>query len=206
MQQITVKEEHRTRFHLAVDRFKMLQHHRDALHIRTRLVASHPMLQPPHSMRTLEHLQTAVLDSRLVDGDHAAGHICAQEIVIPVAEILMPLPRPADLRLLEHHLMVVMKNFLTDKLLHRLDDIAVAGVGAVCALGQVETKREPAGATRGVETIGGILGQGLVGAGNTEQPRHIFTGEIPLQLQITIFVVLLYLCTTQHTSAPCCLG
>ena len=65
------------------------------------IVAVLAVIDATHLMRTPEHLQAAVLPRRRIDGDHDARHVGKQAAVeVPVAVVLVPLPRAAHPRFL----------------------------------------------------------------------------------------------------------
>ncbi len=62
------------RAHFQMNAFVPLQGCLHVLRIGLQLAGLDPMLEPSQQMRALDHLEAAVLTSRLVDGDEAARH------------------------------------------------------------------------------------------------------------------------------------
>jgi len=136
-----VKEEAVARFHLAIDGLAGLEDLGHALGVGDILsFARHRrVIDASHEMRTRDHLETAILSAGGVERDHAAREPRKETaIVIPIAIILMPLPRAADIRLLGGQLRLEVVDRTAEHGLHRIDHAlatrgeainAVAGAG-----------------------------------------------------------------------------
>src|ERR1051326_3287704 len=123
MKQVGMEKERRPWFHFAVHELEMLESFVHAIDVGAGLIAGLVMVDPAHQVRTCDHLQTAVLFGRRVDGNQAARHVREQTGVrIPVTIILMPLPRSADERFLQHHFMVIVIDLAAKELFHGFDD------------------------------------------------------------------------------------
>src|SRR5262249_50869770 len=86
----------------------------------------------PEGVGAGRHLQTAVLARGGIDGDHAAGEVRPQAgVVVPVAVILVPRPRPADAGLLEDHLVVPVIHLVAQQPSHGPRDALAADDGGV---------------------------------------------------------------------------
>src|SRR5438067_555853 len=92
------------RLQRTVEYFEPLHRFADSLGIRAGLIAVSAMLNAAKEMRASENLQTAIVARGAIDGDHAARHVRIKTaVLVPVSIILVPLPRPADVRLLQNH-------------------------------------------------------------------------------------------------------
>src|SRR5690349_530064 len=132
MQKIRVKKQRAARFEFAVDKLQMLQCFIDTSHVGACLIAGLVVIDAAHQVRALEHLKTTVFPAGAIDGDQATRHVGKQAIVrVPVTVILMPLPRAAYERLLQHHLVMVMINLTAEHLFQRFNDTEAADEGAV---------------------------------------------------------------------------
>jgi hypothetical protein len=77
--------------------------------VRSGLVTREHMFNAAEFMRSLDHLQASVLPRRRIDCDIGACQKREQyPVLIPVPVVLVPGPRPADFRVLQDHLRVVV--------------------------------------------------------------------------------------------------
>src|SRR5262249_42148576 len=74
VEQVTVKKDRRAGFKFAIDGRQTLHDFLHPFRIGAGLIADLTVLDAADAMRTGDHLQAAVLASRLIDGDHAASH------------------------------------------------------------------------------------------------------------------------------------
>src|SRR5262245_14140176 len=118
-----MKEKCSARFHLTVNQLKVFQRFIYPVHVRSSLITALVMIDATHQMRTLEHLQTTILPSGAVDSNQTAAHIGKQAIVrVPVTVVLVPFPGASYKGFLEHHLVVIVIDLSSQKLLERFDD------------------------------------------------------------------------------------
>src|SRR5678816_3515200 len=103
-----MKEQRAARFHLAVNQLEMFQRFVDAVHVSAGLIAGLVVIYASHQMRAFDHLEAAILSSRAIDRYQTTRHVREKTVVrIPVTVVLVPFPRAADERLLQHHLVVL---------------------------------------------------------------------------------------------------
>src|SRR5882724_6701530 len=98
----------------------MLERQTNAIDVGTGLIAGLVVIDPAHQVRILDNLQTTVFFRRSINGDETACHVWKQTTVrVPVTIVLMPLPRTADKRLFQHHLVVIMVYLSPQELFER---------------------------------------------------------------------------------------
>src|SRR5579883_1330813 len=132
MQEIPVKDQNVSGLHLDINELEAFQGGFKMLLLDIGLVVLADMVQAAELVRPLEHLQAAILARRLVQGDIDAHHVRREAaVVVPIAEILMPFPGAAFMRLLHGHLMAIEVDRLADRILSEVDHALVAGEQAV---------------------------------------------------------------------------
>jgi len=137
-------------------------------------------------MRALDHLEATVGLVRAVDGNHATGHIRIETRIelVPIAVILVPLPRPADERLLQHHLVMEMIDLIPQQRLHRIHHPVAADTGAVNVVVQFIPQPQPAHPALGILRRMRLV-HIPVGLGDVDQEIGLFLVEEPRDQEIT---------------------
>src|SRR5690349_18344578 len=105
-------------------------------------------------MRAFDHLDAAILSTRAIDGYQTTRHVWEKTLVrIPVTVVLVPFPRAAHERLLQHHLVVIMIDLSAEQLFQRFDDTQATHECAVYVV--FKNIREPqlARAGMGIATL-----------------------------------------------------
>src|SRR5271165_2676664 len=102
------------------------------LRLDNRLIILAEMIEAAELVRTLEHLKAAVLARRRIERDIDAHHVRREAaVVVPISEVLMPLPRAALIRLFHGHLVDVEVDRLADGVLCEVDHPLVAREKAI---------------------------------------------------------------------------
>src|SRR3569832_317187 len=122
-----MKEQRTARLHYAVNKLEMFERLVDAVHIGAGLIPGLIVIDTSHQMRTSNHLQAAIFSIRPIDCYQTTRHVREKTTIrIPVAIVLMPLPRATDERLLQHHLVMIMIDLSAQQLFKRFNDTQAA--------------------------------------------------------------------------------
>src|SRR5439155_5712678 len=125
-----------------------------------------------------DHLQAAVLTVAWIDGDEGAGEQRGQHaVLVPVAVVLVPGPRAADLGVLEDHLRVVMVDLAVEDLLATSHDPFAAGEHAVDAVAGVVPERQSDHAALAVGAAEGTAIELVVFLGGAAEQRNFLGVE-----------------------------
>jgi hypothetical protein len=207
VQRVAVKEERVPLPHLAIDVFQALHRRRDAFGIGTGLLAELAMLDAAHQVRAAQQLQATVLARRRIERNEHARHRRKQTaVVVPIAVILMPLPRAADLGFLGAQLRMVVIDFIAQELFHRVDDPLRARDHAVDVVAGIVPERQIGAAPFGIGDGHRVGAHGLIVARRREQQLDLGRGEQIFDKQITIALEGRYLVSGQswagHAGVP----
>lgn len=176
VEQVGVEKEGCAGGHFAIDAFEVLFGEGDTIWVGSGLCAVFAVFDAAEFVRTFENLEAAVVFVGAIDGDHAAGHVGVEAVVVvPVAIILVPFPGTTNARLFDHHFVVVEVDFVVHEFFHGID-YAVAVADGVIDVFTIRFRGEPefAFATFGVEGCADFVGFFLVGFADVEEVGHFF--------------------------------
>src|SRR5690606_9243349 len=132
---------------LAVDDLVPLEDRLDPLHVGAGLVAREDVIDSPEVVRARNHLEAAVLARRLIDRDARAHEERSKDaVLIPVAVVLVPGPRPAHARILHDHLRVIVIDLAFEDRLRRADELLAPREHPIDPLAGMVPERETDGA------------------------------------------------------------
>jgi len=119
-----MKKERIARLHGGVHKLETFLQQLHAFRIGPGLRTDLHMLDTTTHVRSPQELHTAVLTRTGIDRDGTAKHIRIQTVIalVPIAVVLVPLPRAPHTRLLQHHLVVEVIDFVTQQKLGIVDN------------------------------------------------------------------------------------
>ena len=123
-----MEEKRRTGRHFTMNMLQSLSGHFDAFRVSACLTSKAAVLDPSHSVGAPENLKAAILPCSWVNCYKATCHIWKQaSILIPIAIVLMPFPCPADARLFQDDLRVIVINLPAQEGFHSIDNARQSG-------------------------------------------------------------------------------